>query len=175
MTELPDDPITAALSGPHLAIFTDGASYKNPNGPGGWGAVLCRMDGPTELRRLLRAGHDTGAVSNIRMEMTAVGAALEAIKPGEPQPIIVRPDLELIVKGMALWLPGWIERGWRKSDRKPVENVDLWLRIIAATEGKTVHWLWVRGHAGDERNELADQLANQQMQKAIRLMFDQAA
>lgn len=167
--------LTAAMSGPHITIHSDGAAKGNP-GPGGWGAVLCRMDGTTEVRRKICQGFDpTMTVTNIRMEMTAVAAALEAIKSGEPQPIIVRPDLIIIVKGMTEWLPRWIANGWRKSDGSPIENQDLWQRIIAATQGKTVFWLHVKGHAGDERNERADRLANDQMHKAVAAAFAQAA
>lgn len=170
-----DDTLKAAMSGPHISIHSDGAAKDNP-GAGGWGAVLCRMDGTTELKRLLRKGSDPSPDStNIRMEMTAAAAALKVIKPGEPQPIIVCPDLKLIMQGMTEWLPGWIAKGWLKADGKPVENRDLWERLIAAAEGKTVHWHWVRGHDGDERNELAHQLAQQQMHKAVAAMFFNAA
>jgi ribonuclease HI len=174
MTDL-SDTITAAMSGQHITIHSDGAAKGNP-GPGGWGAVLCRMEGTSELKRLLRKGFDPShATTNITMEMTAVAAALEVIKPGEPQPIIIRPDLKLIVQGMTEWLPGWIARGWRKGDGKPVENRSLWERLIAATEGKTVYWLHVKGHAGDERNELAHKIAGEQMRKAMQTIFDAAA
>ncbi len=174
MTILAEATMTT-MGGRHITIHTDGAVHSNP-GPGGWGAVLCRMDGEIELSRLERWGFDPDpTTTNIRMEMIAVARALEVVKPGEPQPIIVRPDLDLIVKGMTAWLPGWKGRGWRKSDGSPVENADLWRRIETATEGKTVHWLWVRGHAGDPRNERADQLANQEKRRAIRRMFTEAA
>lgn len=173
MTEL--TMIADALNGLHITIHTDGAAYRNP-GPGGWGAVLCRMEGSTELKRRITGGFDASPdTTNIRMEMTAVAAGLEAIRPGEPQPILVRPDLEIIVKGMTEWMPGWIARGWRTSKGKPVDNVDLWQRIASASEGKTVNWLWVRGHAGDERNELAHSVAAAQMHKAIAATFSNAA
>ena len=174
MTERLPDHIATATSGLHITIHTDGSAYRNP-GSGGWGAVLCRMDGATELRRKMLSGFDPApTATNIRMEMTAVAEALEFIRPGEPKPIIVRPDLDIIVKGMAEWLPGWIKRGWRKSDGKPVENTDLWLRIVAAVADKDVLWHWVRGHNGDERNELADRIAKEQMRKAVAAAFDAA-
>jgi ribonuclease HI len=173
MTSLPDH-ITNALNGPHITIHTDGSAHGNP-GPGGWGAVLCRMDGTIELKRRILRDFDSNSVTNVRMEMTAVAEALEFIQPGEPQPVIIRPDLQLIVKGMTEWLPGWVAAGWRKRSGGPVENRDLWQRIIAATEGKTVHWLWIKGHAGDERNELADHIAGEEKQKAILAMFGRAA
>lgn len=173
MTSLPDH-IADAMNGPHITSHTDGSAHGNP-GPGGWGAVLCRMDGSIELERHLLRGFDSTSVTNIRMEMTAVAEALEFIRPGEPQPLIIHADLQLLVRGMTEWLPGWIANGWRKADRKPVENRDLWERLIAATEGKTVHWHWIKGHAGDERNELADRIAGEEKQKAIRAMFGHAA
>jgi ribonuclease HI len=173
MTSLPDH-IINALNGPHITIHTDGSAYGNP-GPGGWGAVLCRMDGTTELKRRILRGFDGNTVTNVRMEMTAVAEALDFIQPGEPQPAIIRSDLQMIVSGMTEWLPGWIAAGWRKRGGEPVENRDLWQRIIAATEGKAVHWLWIKGHAGDERNELADRIASEEKQKAIAAMFGHAA
>ncbi len=67
--------------------------------------------------------------------------------------------LDLAAAGITEWLPGWIAKGWRKGDKKPVENRDLWERLIGQTEGLAVDWCWVRGHDGNEWNERADQLA----------------
>lgn len=174
MTEQKDT-IAEATNGSHITIHSDGAAQGNP-GAGGWGAVLCRMNGTKEIKRRPLGGFDPDPrTTNIRMEMIAAAAALEVIKPGEPQPIIVCPDLKLIMLGMTDWLPGWIAKGWVKADGKPVENRDLWERLIAAAEGKIVHWHWVRGHDGDERNELAHRLAQQQMHKAVAAMFSNAA
>ncbi len=160
---------------PHILIYSDGSCHGNP-GPGGYAATLRRIDaGGNELKCRKVRGFDPTETTNVRMEMTAVAAALEYLKPSEPQPIIIRSDNSMIPNGMTEWLPGWIAKGWRKGDGKPVLNRDLWERIIAAAEGKTITWEWVRGHAGDPMNEEVDRLAGEQKeiarQKAVEIMF----
>jgi ribonuclease HI len=65
------------------------------------------------------------------------------------------------MKGLTEWLPGWKRRGWRTADGKAVKNQDLWERLDAACARHRIDWRWVKGHAGDPGNELADQLANE--------------
>jgi ribonuclease HI len=160
---------------PHILIYTDGSCHGNP-GPGGYAATLRRIaaDG-SELKCHRVVGLEPKKTTNIRMEMTAVAMALEYLKTDEPQPIVIRPDLELIFRTTTDYLPTWLTNGWRKSDGKPVKNRDLWERIVAAAEGKAITWEWVRGHAGDPRNEEVDRLAAKQMElarrKAASLMF----
>lgn len=151
---------------PHILIYTDGSCHGNP-GPGGYAATLRRIaaDG-SELKCRRVFGLEPENTTNIRMEMTAVAKALEQLKSDEPLPIVIRPDLELIVRTTTEYLPTWLTNGWRKSDGKPVKNRDLWERIVAAAEGKAITWEWVRGHAGDPRNEQVDRLAAEQMELA---------
>ena len=133
-------------------IFTDGACSGNP-GPGGWGAVL--RAGPHE--RELKGGE--GATTNNRMELMAAIAALEALK----RPAIVRlhTDSSYLKEGITRWLHGWKRNGWKTADKKPVKNVDLWQRLEQALSRHTVRWHWVRGHAGHDLNERADELARE--------------
>lgn len=151
---------------PHILIYTDGSCHGNP-GPGGFAATLRRIaaDGE-ELKYLPVVGQEPGRTTNIRMEMTAVAAALERLKADEPLPVIVRPDLELIFRTMTERINGWIANGWRIASGKPVANRDLWERIIAAAGGKDISWEWVKGHAGDPRNEEVDRLAGEQTKLA---------
>ncbi len=160
---------------PHILIYTDGSCHGNP-GPGGYAATLRRIAAEgTALKCHRVSGFDPTETTNVRMEMTAVATALEYLKPDEPQPIIIRSDNSMIPDGMTKWLLGWIAKGWRKGDGKPVLNRDLWERIIAAAEGKTITWEWVRGHAGDPMNEEVDRLAGEQKElarrKAAEIMF----
>lgn len=151
---------------PHILIYSDGSCLGNP-GPGGYAAVLRRVDADgTELRRICVKGNEPSRTTNVRMEMTAVAAALERLKPDEPQRIVVRADNSMISDGMNQWLPGWIAKGWRKGDGKPVLNRDLWERIIAAARTKAITWEWVKGHAGDPRNEEVDRIARKQAEIA---------
>jgi len=152
--------------GRHILIHYDGSCSGNP-GPGGYAAVLRRMDGDTELRRKTVKGHEAEPTTNVRMEMTAAAAALEAVKPGEAEIIVIYGDNSLVTKGMTEWVSNWGRRGWKTSDGKPVANRDLWERLIAATVDKTVEWRWVKGHAGDTRNGEVDRLARAGTQKAL--------
>lgn len=154
--------IEAAREGKHILIYADGSCYGNPD-PGGYAAVLRRMDGAVLRGRPKKvAGYETDT-TNVRMEMTAVVTALEFLKQDESETIVVVSDNELIANGMTKWIQNWIAKGWRKSDGKPVENRDLWERMRAASEGKNVVWRWVRGHAGNPFNEEVDSLAKGQM------------
>ena len=157
--------VETAREGKHILIYADGSCGGNP-GPGGYAAVLRRMDGATVLKPRCVRGQSPEETTNVRMEMTAAARALEEVKPGEPEPIVIYCDNQLVVKGMTEWLPNWIANGWKGSDRKPVANRDLWERLIAATEGKIIEWRWVKGHAGHPYNEEVDRLARAQMEKA---------
>ena len=133
-----------------VEIFTDGACRGNP-GPGGWGAVL-RCDGH---EKLLRGGsQDT---TNNRMELTAAIEALKALR--RPCRVRLVTDSTYLRNGITRWLGAWKSRGWRTAGRKPVKNVDLWRRLDEAASPHDVEWVWVRGHAGHEGNEMADTLA----------------
>ena len=133
-----------------IEIFTDGACRGNP-GPGGWGAVL-RYG---EHEKLLSGGsNDT---TNNRMELTAAIEALQALR--RPSRVRLSTDSTYLKNGITQWISGWKRRDWKTSDRKPVKNVDLWLRLEQAALLHDVEWVWVKGHAGHEGNERADALA----------------
>ena len=92
------------------------------------------------------------------MELLAVIEALNALK--RPCRIVLHTDSQYVQKGITEWLPGWKARGWKTAAKAPVKNVDLWKRLEEATLGHEIQWVWVKGHAGHEGNERADQLAN---------------
>jgi len=131
-------------------IFTDGACSGNP-GPGGWGAILRHGSVEKEL-----CGGETLTTNN-RMEMTAAIMALEALK--RPTQVRVHTDSQYLQLGVTQWMKQWKKRGWKTADKKPVKNVDLWLRLDAALSPHRIEWLWVRGHNGHPENERADVLA----------------
>jgi ribonuclease HI len=131
-------------------IFTDGACSGNP-GPGGWGAIL--RHGTTEKE--LSGGENL--TTNNRMEMMAAIAALEALK--RPSRVRVHTDSQYLQLGVTRWMKQWKKRQWKTADKKPVKNVDLWLRLEAAFGDHDIEWLWVRGHDGHVENERADALA----------------
>jgi ribonuclease HI len=95
------------------------------------------------------------------MELTAAIAALEALK--RPSRVDLHTDSEYVKKGISEWIGAWKARGWRTAAKAPVKNVDLWQQLDAARARHEVHWHWVRGHAGHDENERADELAREGM------------
>jgi ribonuclease HI len=137
-----------------VTIHTDGACSGNP-GPGGWGAVL-QYNGTV---RELKGGEKL--TTNNRMELTAAIEALNALK--RPCEVHLHTDSNYVKDGLTKWIHGWKKNGWRTADKKPVKNVELWQALDAAVQRHKIVWHWVKGHAGDEMNERADQLANEGM------------
>ena len=134
-----------------VQIFTDGACSGNP-GPGGWGALL--RYGSKE-RELFGGEKDT---TNNRMELTAVIRALDTLT--RPVQVHVHTDSTYVQQGITKWIHGWKKNGWKTKSKEPVKNVDLWQLLEVSVTRHTVHWHWVKGHAGHEGNERADALAN---------------
>ncbi len=134
-----------------VEIYTDGACKGNP-GAGGWG-VLLAING-TEKELYGGEAHTT----NNRMELTAVIRALQALK--RPCTVRLHTDSKYVQQGISAWIHGWKKNGWRTADKKPVKNDDLWKQLDALAQPHDIEWLWVKGHAGHNGNERADQLAN---------------
>ena len=144
----------------HVIIHTDGACKGNPV-PGGWGAVL--QAGGGHEKELWGGEANT---TNNRMELMAAIMALEALK--RPCKVELHTDSKYVMQGITEWMRGWKARGWLTADKKPVKNADLWQRLDAARLRHDVKWRWVKGHAGHELNERADQLANRGVAKLPR-------
>lgn len=134
-----------------VEIFTDGACSGNP-GPGGWGALL--RYGSKE-RELFGGEQDS---TNNRMELTAVIRALDTLT--RPMKVHLHTDSTYVMQGITKWIHGWKKNGWKTSSKEPVKNADLWMLLEVSTLRHEVKWHWVKGHAGHEGNERADQLAN---------------
>lgn len=135
-----------------VVAYTDGACKGNP-GPGGWGAWLRWKDHDKRL-----CGGEALTTNN-RMELMGAISALESLR--EPCRMTLFTDSTYVMKGIGEWMPGWKRKRWRTADGKPVKNLDLWQRLDAARLPHDVEWRWVKGHAGDEGNEMADRLANE--------------
>ena len=135
----------------YVELFTDGACSGNP-GPGGWGAILRYGTHEKEL-----SGAESNTTNN-RMELTAAIEGLAALK----EPCIVRlcTDSKYLADGIQKdWARSWQRNGWRKADKKPALNSDLWERLLQLIDQHTVDIVWVKGHAGHPENERCDQLA----------------
>ncbi|RMJ05420.1 Ribonuclease HI [Marinobacter litoralis] len=136
-----------------ITIHTDGVCKRNP-GPGSWAAII-----EDDKKRFLIANR-VGQTTSQRMELTAAVKALSVLNRHVGRPIRLVTDCQVLVKGMTEWLVGWKASGWRKSDGKPVLNVELWRQLDVFNEKHTITWEWVRGHNGHHGNEEADALAN---------------
>jgi len=134
-----------------VTIYTDGACSGNP-GPGGWGAILAYNGVEKEL-----SGGEAETTNN-RMELTAVIEALSALK--EPCSVELYSDSRYVIDALEKrWAYGWRSRGWKKADKKPALNVDLWERLLELVERHRVTYHWVKGHAENEKNNRCDEMA----------------
>ncbi len=140
-----------------VQVYTDGACSGNP-GKGGWGAVLVYNGIEKEI-----SGSDAETTNN-RMELTAVIEALSALK--EPCRVTLTTDSKYVCDAINQgWLNSWIKNKWRKSDKKPVLNIDLWKKLLPLLEKHKVEFIWVKGHNGHKYNERCDALAVNEYQK----------
>jgi len=137
-----------------VIIHTDGACSGNP-GPGGWGAILDYND----TRKELYGGEKE--TTNNRMELKAAIEALNALK--RACTIEMHVDSQYVKDGITKWIIGWKRNGWKTADKKPVKNLELWQALDEAIKRHEISWHWVKGHAGHEHNERADELARMGM------------
>lgn len=140
-----------------IEMFTDGACSGNP-GPGGWGTILRYNGREKEL-----SGGDRQTTNN-RMELTAVIQGLAALK--ESCQVVVTSDSKYVIDGIQKgWARSWKKNGWRKADKKPALNADLWDQLLTQLDIHQVTFHWVHGHQGHPENERCDQLAVRESQK----------
>lgn len=140
-----------------VVIHTDGAARGNPEGPGGYGAVITYTDPKGQVHvREYSAGYDK--TTNNRMELMGAIAALEAlIRPCEVE---LYSDSQYMVRAFNEdWITKWRTNGWRTAGKDPVRNRELWERLLEAAAPHSITWNWVKGHAGNEGNERCDELA----------------
>lgn len=134
-----------------VTVYTDGACSGNP-GPGGWGAILCYKGREKEL------SGGAAQTTNNRMELTGVISALEQLK--EPCVVELYSDSKYVVDALEKgWARSWRRNGWKKADKKPALNSDLWERLLELCDRHTVRCHWVKGHAENEYNNRCDALA----------------
>ncbi|MBR6530120.1 MAG: ribonuclease HI [Clostridia bacterium] len=134
-----------------VEIYTDGACSGNP-GRGGWGTILVYKG-----KEKVMSGFENNTTNN-RMELTAAIMGLEALT--EPCRVELYSDSKYLVDAnLQGWLDSWVRRGWKKADKSPVLNRDLWERFLMAMDGHEVTFHWVKGHDGHVQNERCDRLA----------------
>lgn len=141
-------------------IYTDGSCLRNPDGPGGWAAVLTEL--ATGKVRELSGGE--ASTTNNRMELTAAIRALSAVPEGAK--IALYTDSQYMKNGFTKhWLEGWKKKGWVTAKGTPVLNKELWMALDEVFHLRTVEFHWVRGHVGVEANERCDKLAKAEAMK----------
>lgn len=134
----------------HVQLYTDGACSGNP-GPGGWACLLVYKGTQKEL------SGGAPQTTNNQMELTAVIQGLTLLK--EKCAVDLYTDSKYVLEGATLWLDGWIQKGWKKADKKPVLNMEYWQQLLPLLQKHEITWHWVKGHAGHPQNERVDQLA----------------
>ena len=137
---------------PHILIYTDGGCSPNP-GTGGWAAILISGVYKKELK-----GGEPYSTNN-RMEMMAAISALEALKM--PSTVDLHTDSQYVHRGISEYIHNWKRNGWKTAAKTPVKNGELWQRLDAAVVRNHVRWHWVKGHAGHDMHEPADQLVRE--------------
>lgn len=145
----------------HIKIWTDGSCLRNPDGPGGWAAILEYNNHRKEI------SGGSPSTTNNRMELQAIIEAFKALT--EPCRVTIHTDSKYAMKGVTEWMQTWEKNGWKRKDGRrwvDVANVDLWMQIDEEIAAHSVHWEWVRGHNGDTNNERADTLAKQAANEA---------
>lgn len=141
----------------NVDIFTDGACSGNP-GPGGWGAIL-RYKG---IDKEISGGEPQ--TTNNRMELTSVIEALKLLK--EPCNVTLWTDSRYVADGLSKgWAEKWKSNGWKKPDKKPALNPDLWDELLTLYHKHNVTINWIKGHASHPENERCDSMAVAQSQK----------
>ena len=140
-----------------VILYTDGSARGNPNGPGGYGAVLQFIDAKGQLHE---REYSQGYIktTNNRMELMAAIVGLEALI--KPCNVKLYSDSQYLCNAFNQhWIEGWIKKGWKRGKNEPVKNRDLWERLLAAKAPHNVEFLWVKGHAGISGNVRCDMLA----------------
>ncbi len=132
-------------------IYTDGACSGNP-GPGGWGAVIFDQDN----KQKNISGNEKNTTNN-RMELLAAIMSLKKIKSNSE--VVIFTDSTYVKNGITEWMKNWKKNGWKNSNKKPIKNKDLWVKLDKLCESNRVSWKWVKGHSTNEFNNLADELA----------------
>ena len=140
-------------------MYTDGACRGNP-GPGGWGVILSYRD-----RNKTLSGFDPETTNN-RMELTAAIEGLRALS--RACDIELKTDSKYVLQGISEWIENWKSNGWKTAAKKPVKNADLWQLLDEQAKKHKINWHWVKGHTGIKGNEMADQLANEAIDRAMK-------
>jgi ribonuclease HI len=142
----------------HVLLITDGACKGNP-GKGGWACILRFGEHKRELFGC------SPRTTNNRMELAAAIEGFQRLKEACSVEIIT--DSEYVKNGISKWIQGWKKNGWKKADKQPVTNQDLWMLLDDLASKHKTHWSWTKGHASHEDNNRCDELASRAADEQI--------
>ncbi len=136
-----------------IKVYTDGACSGNP-GKGGWAAII--IDGD-KIEKISGRSENT---TNNRMELIAVISALKYVKA---KSLEIYTDSKYTKDGIEQWIINWKKNGWKTTNKQDVKNKDLWQDLDRLSQEKSIDWNWVKGHADNQYNNMADELARSQI------------
>ncbi len=142
-----------------IDIFTDGGCSGNP-GPGGWAFVALSNGNVLSYS----SGGDAQTTNN-KMELTAVIKALETCQNLGVKTVSISTDSQYVKNGITAWIYNWKKNGWKTASKDPVKNKELWVELDKIRSNFDINWVWVKGHAGIEFNEMCDSLVRKEMEK----------
>lgn len=142
-----------------IDIFTDGGCSGNP-GPGGWAYVVLKNG-----KLIVNSSGGSPATTNNIMELTAVINAIRDCQLMGVSDFCIHTDSQYVKNGITQWIHNWKKNGWKTSSKDPVKNKDLWLELDALNAKSRIEWVWVKGHAGIQYNEMCDSLVRAEMDK----------
>ena len=142
-----------------IDIFTDGGCSGNP-GPGGWAFVAL-----SEGKVLSYSSGGDAQTTNNKMELTAVINALKTCQSLGVKSVSISTDSQYVKNGITSWIFNWKRNGWKTASKDPVKNKELWIELDALRNNFEINWVWVKGHAGIEYNEMCDSLVKKEMDK----------
>lgn len=149
-----------------IDIYTDGACSGNP-GPGGWGVYMCYTDDSGIAFKKEAYGSKVDTTNN-QMELFAAINGLQMLK--ESCKVNLFTDSVYVKNGITSWIDSWMANGWKTSNKKSVKNVELWQELYTLTKCHTIDWIWVKGHAQNAGNIIADRLAVRGRNEALKLI-----
>ena len=139
-----------------IKIYTDGSCIGNP-GNGGWAAIIIK-----DKEKIIIKGNKKNTTNN-QMELLAPIKALKKVSSSSKVQIFT--DSKYVKLGITEWIFNWKKNGWKTASKKPVKNKELWIKLNNQIERHTIHWQWVKGHAGHKHNEIADYLARKYIEE----------
>ena len=144
-----------------IDIFTDGGCSGNP-GPGGWAFVALDKG-----KVLSYSSGGEAQTTNNKMELTAVINALKTCQSLGVKQVSISTDSQYVKNGITAWIFNWKRNGWKTASKDPVKNKELWIELDALRNNFEINWVWVKGHAGIEFNEMCDSLVKKEMGKFL--------